>query len=365
MITFRDPLRPHASQAIKEIAAAGVKTIIVTGDHRGTAEAVARELGLVDGKGAVLTGDDLMYLTKEELETRSREATLYARVTPEQKVMIAKLYQERGEVVAVTGDGINDAPALHTADIGVAVGSGTDVAKSVADLVILDDNFETIVAAIKEGRRILRNIRKVIIYLLSNSFDELFLIGGALILGVAMPINALQILFVNLITDSFPSFAFAFENGIDDHGNHPYKLRKNLFDREMKFFILIIGALSSVFLFALYLVLLKVGFAGELIRTFIFASFASYTLFLTFSLRSLRKSILSYNPFSNKPLTIGVSIGLLLIAAAIYFPWLQQILNTIPLPPFWLLGVIGVGLINISAVEFGKWLFRKKIMKLI
>jgi len=363
LITFRDPLRPHVSQAIKEIAAAGVKTIIVTGDHRGTAEAVARELGLVDGKGAVLTGDDLMYLTKEELEARSREATLYARVTPEQKVMIAKLYQGRGEVVAVTGDGINDAPALHAADIGVAVGSGTDVAKSAADLVILDDNFETIVAAIKEGRRILRNIRKVIIYLLSNSFDELFLIGGALILGVAIPINALQILFVNLITDSFPSLAFAFEDGIDDTGNHPQKLRKNLFDSEMKFFILIIGILSSTFLLILYLFLLKIGFAEELTRTFIFASFASYTLFLTFSLRSLGKSILSYNPFSNKPLTIGIGIGLSLVAAAIYFPWLQQILNTSPLPPVWLLGVVGVGLLNISAVEFGKWLFRKKIIK--
>jgi len=365
LLTFRDPLRPHVSQAIKEIAAAGVRTIIVTGDHRGTAEAVARELGLVDGKGAVLTGDDLMYLTKEELEARSREATLYARVTPEQKVMIAKLYQERGEVVAVTGDGINDAPALHAADIGVAVGSGTDVAKSAADLVVLDDNFETIVAAIKEGRRILRNIRKVIIYLLSDSFDELFLIGGALLAGIAMPINALQILFVNLFTDSFPAIAFAFEDGIDDPGNHPHKLHKNLFDREMKFFILIIGTLSSAFLFALYLVLLKMGFAGELIRTFIFASFASYTLFLTFSLRSLEKSILSYNPFSNRPLTIGVGIGLLLIAAAIYLPWLQQILNTNPLPPTWLLGVISVGFLNILAVEFGKWLFRKRIIKFI
>ncbi len=365
LITFRDPLRPNVSQAISEIAAAGVKTIIVTGDHQGTAEAVARELGLVDGKGAVLTGDDLMYLTKEELEARSREATLYARVTPEQKVMIAKLYQEKGEVVAVTGDGINDAPALHAADIGVAVGSGTDVAKSAADLVVLDDNFETIVAAIKEGRRILRNIRKVIIYLLSDSLDEIFLIGGALILGIAMPINALQILFINLFSDSFPAVAFAFEDGIDDPGNHPQKLHKNLFDREMKFFILIIGVLSSAFLFILYLVLLKIGFAEELTRTFIFASFASYTLFLTFSLRSLGKSILHYNPFSNRPLTIGVSIGLLLIIAAIYFPQLQQILNTISLPPIWLLGVIGVGILNISAVEFGKWLFRKKIVKFI
>ncbi len=365
LITFRDPLRPHVSQAISEIAAAGVKTIIVTGDHRGTAEAVARELGLVDGKGAVITGDDIMYLTKEELEARSREATLYARVTPEQKVMIAKLYQERGEVVAVTGDGINDAPALHTADIGVAVGSGTDVAKSAADLVVLDDNFETIVVAIKEGRRILRNIRKVIIYLLSSSFDELCLIGGALILGIAMPINALQILFVNLFSDSFPAIAFAFEDSVDDPGNRPHKLHKNLFDREMKFFILIIGVLSSAFLFILYLVLLKIGFAEELTRTFIFASFASYALLLAFSLRSLGKSILSYNPLSNRPLTIGVSIGLLSIIAAIYIPWLQQIFNTSPLPPVWLLGVAGVGLLNISAVEFGKWLFRKKIIKFI
>jgi len=363
LITFRDPLRPHVSQAINEIAAAGVKTIIVTGDHLGTAEAVARELGMIDGKGAALTGDDLMHLTKEELEARSREAVLYARVTPEQKVTIVKLYQERGEVVAVTGDGINDAPALHTADIGVAVGSGTDVAKSAADLVVLDDNFETIVAAIKEGRRILHNIRKVIIYLLSSSFDELCLIGGALILGIAMPINALQILFVNLFSDSFPAIAFAFEDGIDDPGNHPYKLRKNLFDREMKFFVLIIGGLSSIFLFVLYIALLKIGFNEELTRTFIFASFASYALLLAFSLRSLGKSILSYNPFSNKPLTVSIGIGLSLIAAAIYLPWLQQILNTNPLPPIWLLGVVGVGLLNISAVEFGKWLFRRRIIK--
>lgn len=365
LITFRDPLRPHVSQAINEIAAAGVKTIIVTGDHRGTAEAVARELGMVDGKGAVVTGDDLRYLTKEELETRSREATLYARVTPEQKVIITKLYQEKGEVVAVTGDGINDAPALHTADIGIAIGSGTDVAKNAADLVILDDNFETIVAAIKEGRRILHNIRKVIIYLLSDSLDEVFLIGGALLLGITIPINALQILFINFFSDSFPAIAFAFEDGIDDLGNHPHKLHKNLFDREMKFFILITGILSSAFLFILYLVLLKIGLVEELTRTFIFASFASYSLFLTFSLRSLKKSILSYNPLSNKPLTIGVGIGLLLITAAVYIPWLQQILNTVSLPPLWLLGVFGVGLINISAVEFSKRLFHKRITGLI
>ena len=326
---------------------------------------MARELGIVDGKVAILTGDDLEYLTQEELEARSNETTLYARVTPEQKMAIVKLYKKRGEVGAVTGDGINDAPALHIADIGIAVGSGTDVAKSASDLVILDDNFETIVVAIKEGRRILNNIRKVIIYLLSSSLDEVFLIGGALIFGVAMPINALQILFINFFSDSFPALAFAFEDDANDLENHPKKLNKNLFDKEMKFFILIIGILSSALLFTLYFVLLKAGFTEEITRTFIFASLASYTLFLAFSLRSLRKSILDYNPLSNKSLTAGVGIGLLLIILALYLPWFQNILSTTSLPPIWFLGVVGVGLVNISLIEFGKWLFRKKIIKFI
>src|SRR3989344_1976480 len=151
-IILRDPLRPGVRAAIQRVRAAGVRTIIVTGDHKGTAEAVARELGMVDGVGAVLTGGDLHSLEKEELLARAEEATVFARVTPEQKMMLVNLYKEKGEVVAVTGDGVNDAPALEAADIGVAVGSGTDVTKSAADLVVLDDNYETIVEAIAEGR---------------------------------------------------------------------------------------------------------------------------------------------------------------------------------------------------------------------
>src|SRR3989338_6510445 len=233
-IALHDPLRPGGKDAIWRLGRAGVRTVIVTGDHPGTAEAIARELGMVDGRGAVLTGEDLVHLTPEELLARASEVSVYARVTPEQKVMLVNLYKNKGEVVAVNGDGVNDAPALETADIGVAVGSGTDVTKSAADLVILDDNYETIVEAISEGRRILDNIQKVIVYLLSNSLDALLIIGGSIIAGVAMPLTALQILFVNFFSDSFPAIAFAFETDVDDIGARPRRLHRNLFDNEMK-----------------------------------------------------------------------------------------------------------------------------------
>ncbi len=360
LITFRDPLRPAVAGAIRRIKEAGVNTIIVTGDHKGTAEAVARELGMVDGKGAVLTGDDLNYLKEEELAVRAKEVSVYARVTPEQKVFITNLYKKLGEVVAVTGDGVNDAPALQAADIGIAVGSGTDVAKSAADLIILDDNFETIVAAIEEGRLITGNIRKVVVYLLSNSFNELLLIGGSILAGLALPINALQILFVNFFSDSFPAVALAFEKGIDGLGASPRNIRRGLFDRKIKGLILVVGVISSLFLFALYFFLLRAGFAAEIVRTFIFASFATYTLFLAFSVRSLEKSIIRYNPFSNHYLVAGSGIGMVFTALVIYFPPLQNIFDTVALPISWLIAVILVGLTNIAAVEFGKLLFRQK-----
>lgn len=362
LLAFRDPIRPGVRDAIRSIARAGVKTVMVTGDHRGTAEAVARELGMVDGKDAVLSGDDLNFLTPEELKSRADGVSVYARVTPLQKMMLVTMYKEKGEVVAVTGDGVNDAPALEVADIGVAVGSGTDVAKSAADLVILDDNFETIVSAIEEGRKILDNIRKVVVYLLSDALDELFLIGGALLLGIAVPLNALQILFVNFFSDSFPAIAFAFEGGVDGLGSRPRRLDRNLFDRQMRFLILIIGTLSSLFLLILYALLLHLGLPADMVRTFIFASFGTYTLFLSFALRSLEKSIFAYNPFSNRYLTAGVFVGLLLTASVIYIPFFAGIFNVVPLPPLWLAGVFVVGILNIGAVEIGKWIFRKNVV---
>ena len=357
ILTFHDPLRPTAKKAIARMESLGVRTIILTGDHPGTAESVARELGLIDGHKTIITGADIAQLSKEELKSRAMEIRVYARVTPEQKVMITKLYQELGEIVAITGDGVNDAPALKEADIGIAVGSGTDVAKSASDLIILDDNFETIVSAIEEGRRILDNIKKVIVYLFSDILDELMLIGGALIMGLALPISAIQILFVNFFSDSFPAVAFAFEEHIDGAGRKPRELKNGIFDREMKTLIMIIGFSTSALLFALYYFLLRQGFDPSTVRTFIFASFATYTLLLAFSIRSLKKNILSYNPFSNKYLTSGVGIGLFLTAAVIYIPALRSIFGTEYLPLAWATGVIGVGIFNILMVELGKWIF--------
>ena len=206
----------------------------------------------------------------------------------------------------------------------------------------------------------MHNIRKVLVYLLSSVADELLLIGGALVTGLALPLNALQILWVNFFSDSFPAVAFAFEKDIDGLAYRPQSAKAGLFDPTMRFLILFIGLSTSAFLFVIYWFLLRAGFAEDIVRTFIFASFGSYTLFLAFSIRSLDKSIFKFPVFSNRYLVAGVGIGIILMAIAIYVPFMQSLLKTTPLPPYWLLGVVLIGLINILAVEFGKWTFRRK-----
>ena len=358
LITLRDPVRPSVKEAIRKMEASGIKVVVVTGDHRGTAEAIAKEVGLNIGKENVLDSSELQTLSGAELKKRLPFLRVISRVSPIDKVRIVKAFQETGEVVAMTGDGVNDAPSIKQANIGIAMGSGTEVARDIADLVLLNDNFETIAAAVKEGRQIMSNIRKVIVYLLSDTADELFLIGGALVTGLALPLNALQILYVNFFSDSFPAVAFAFEKDIDGLTHHPQKVKSGLFDPMMRFLILFIGLSTSALLFLLYWLLLRAGFSEDLVRTFIFASFGTYTLFLAFSLRSLEKSIFKYPFFSNLYLVAGVGIGIILVGAAVYIPFLQSLLKTTPLPFYWLLGVILIGLLNIFAVEFGKWIFR-------
>lgn len=358
LLTFRDPLRPGVADQISRIRESGVKTVIVTGDHRGTAESIARQIGILEPDSLILDGGELAKLSKDELLRCLDKVRVFARVTPEQKLMLVGYYRENGEVVAVTGDGVNDAPALRDADIGIAVGSGTEVAKAASDLILLKDDFGTIVAAIEQGRVILNNIRKVIVYLLSDSLDELILIGGSLIFGLPLPLTALQILFVNLFSDSFPAVAFAFENGHRPR-RRPLPLAKNLMDREMRFLVLVVGVSFSVLLFILYVTLGRLGYPLDLVKTFIFASFGTYTLFVALSLRSFSTSIFRYNPFSNPQLTIGVAIGLILTFMAVYFPPLQKALDNVPLPASWLAAVVLVGLLNVLGVEFGKYLFNR------
>jgi len=357
LISFRDPVRPGIKTAIREVADAGIKTVILTGDHRGTAVSVAREIGLPASPESVLDASELAVLPEGALRERLPRLSVISRVTPVDKLRIAKMFQERGEIVAMTGDGVNDAPALKQADVGVAMGSGTEVAQSVADLVLLDDNFETIVAAIDEGRQILRNIKKVLVYLLSNVADGLILIGGAIVFGVPLPLNALQILWVNFFSDSFPAVAFAFERDGGGLSGKPHR-KLLLFDPLMKFLILIIGLLTSILLFVLYYILLRAGYEETLVRTFIFAAFGSYTLLLAFSIRSLEKSIFAYPPFGNRYLNLGVLLGLILMAAAVYLPPLQSLFGTVALPLGWALGVCGVGIANIALIEIAKRFFK-------
>ncbi len=360
LLAFRDPVRTSVKDAVARITRAGVRTIIVTGDHVGTAETVAREIGLVTGKIDAITGPELDALDDAALKQRLRTVQVIARSTPEQKLHIARLLQEMGEIVAMTGDGVNDAPALREANIGISLGTGTDVAKAAADLVLLDDDFETIVAAVEEGRNILQNVRKVIAYVLSNALDGVLLIGGSLIVGLPLPLNTLQILWVNLFTDSFPAMALAFERNHGDMGRGPVHIRKRLLDPELRFLILVIGTITSVSLFALYYALVVAGFELSLVRTFIFASFGAYTLFLIFALRSLRVSILRYPLLDNRYLVFGTGIGFVMLAAAVYLPPLQRLFDTVSLPPAWLAGVVAFGLVSIGFIEFGKWVYRPR-----
>lgn len=360
LLTFRDPIRPGIKHAISRVGFAGIKTVILTGDHRGTALAVAKEIGMRVDDHVVLDASELAKLSEEELRRRLPGLTVISRVTPFDKLRIAKLYQQMGEVVAMTGDGVNDAPSIKQADIGIAMGSGTEVAQSVADLVLLDDNFETIVAAIEEGRQILANIRKVLVYLLSDAMDEMMLIGGALVTGLPLPLNPLQILWVNFFSDSFPAIAFAFEKEPDGLAHRPHKGKVTLFDPLTKFLVLIIGVVTSALLFAIYFMLLKLGFDETVVRTFVFASFGTYTLLVAVSIRSLDRSIFSYSPFSNHYLTVGILIGLGLMAAAVYHPGLQSLFGTVSLSLPWIIGVVLIGLLNIVLIEIAKGFFRSR-----
>ncbi|MDD3752486.1 MAG: cation-transporting P-type ATPase [Candidatus Colwellbacteria bacterium] len=355
LLAFNDPVREGVKKAIEKISASGIRTVIVTGDHKGTAVSVARQIGLNPADDNVYTHADISNIGEKELMEIARKAVIFARVTPEDKVRIARAFKGIGEVIAMTGDGVNDAPALKEADVGVAVGSGTDVAQGAADLVILDDNFETIVKAVSGGRRIIENIKKTVVYLLSDSLDELMIIGGSIAFGLAIPLNALQILYVNIFSDSFPAIAFAFEDGGDyiSAGTTP---KKGVFsDKYVRFLILVIGVLASASLFAAYYIFLRLGYDENLVKTFIFGSFSVYTLFLVFSLKNFKKNIFTYSLFDNKYLIGGFAVGIALTFIAIYNPFISGFLGTIPLPFGWALAVIAFALLNVGFVEVGKW----------
>jgi Ca2+-transporting ATPase len=372
LISLKDPLRKEVKEAIKICEGAGLKPIIVTGDHRLTARAIAKELGLKINEENIIEGKDLDLISDEEFEKKLEKIKVYARVEPKHKRKIIDAWQKKGKVVAMTGDGINDAPALKEADIGVALGSGTDVAKEASDLILLNDSFSIIVEAVKEGRHILDNIRKVIVYLLSDSFTEVILVSGAILISHflkktwILPITAGQILWVNLIEDSLPSISLAFEpeeEGIMER--EPEDPKMPLLNEEMKVLIFFIGIFTDFLLLALFfwLIFKRSWMQLREIQTIIFAGLAIDSLFYIFSCKNLRKNVWKMDLLSN-PILIGSWFwGISMMLGAIYLPFFNKLLKTVPLNFFDLILVLTIGILNLVLIEATKWYFIAKSSK--
>jgi len=360
-IALHDPLRKDVKEAMKICRKAGMRPIIITGDHRLTAKAIAEELGLPAKEKNIIEGKELEELSEEKFKEKLGDFEIYARVDPRQKLRIVQAWQEKGRVVAMTGDGVNDAPALKQADIGVALGSGTDVAKEASDLVLLTDSFSIIVAAVEQGRVIIDNLRKVITYLFAFSFTEIILVGASVIGGFPLPILPAQILWVNLVEDSLPAVALAFEKKERDVMEHkPEHPQSPLLNREMKVIIFVIGIFTDLMLLGLFFWLVKRNLSLAEIRTIIFACLSIGSIFFIFPCRSLRKNIWQINPFSNPIIIIAWFFSITMLILAIYLPLFQKLLKTVPLNLFdWLL-FIGLGIINLALIEFTKWIFIRK-----
>lgn len=330
-VGLRDPLRPEATQQIAAAKRAGVRTVIITGDHPETARAIGAEAGLVVDRESVVVGSELDDWSDHELEKRVGRIAMYARVEPKHKIRIVKAFQVRGEVVAMTGDGVNDAPALKAADIGLAVGSGTEVAKQASDVVILDNNLSTITAAIEEGRVMFDNIRKTTVYLLSGSFTEIALIGLSIMMGLPIPLLPVQILWINLVADSFPNIGLTLERAENDVMNIPPRRRtEGVLNKDTATIGMVIGGVTIVSLFVFYLWLLQTT-TVEHAQSVMFAAVGIDTLIYVFAVKSFRKTIFHINPFSNGWLLLGVFAGLLIMLAALLIPGLRHVLELEPL----------------------------------
>ncbi|USK61152.1 cation-translocating P-type ATPase [Peribacillus asahii] len=355
-----DPPRPEVKQAIKECREAGIKTVMITGDHVTTAKAIAAQLGILKGKERVVEGKQLNDLSFEELEEIVEDVAVFARVSPEHKLQIVKALQNKGHIVAMTGDGVNDAPAIKTADIGVAMGiTGTDVAKEASSLILVDDNFATIKSAIKEGRNIYENIRKFIRYLLASNVGEILVMFFAMLCALPLPMVPIQILFVNLVTDGLPAMALGLDEPEDDVMKHkPRSPNEGVFARGLGWKIISRGFLIGLStLIAFYIVYRANPDNLEYAQTVAFATLVLTQLIHVFDCRSER-SIFSRNPFGNKYLVGAVLSSLLLMIAVIYYQPLQMIFHTVAIPARdWLL-IIGMSSIPTFLLA-GSFLARK------
>ncbi|MFT4400999.1 calcium-translocating P-type ATPase, SERCA-type [Bacillus sp. SW14] len=356
-----DPPRPEVRQAIKECREAGIKTVMITGDHLETAKAIAKDLRLLPKSGKIMDGRMLNELSQEELSHVVEDVYVFARVSPEHKLKIVKAYQENGHIVAMTGDGVNDAPAIKQADIGVAMGiTGTDVAKEASSLVLADDNFATIKSAIKEGRNIYENIRKFIRYLLASNVGEILVMLFAMLLALPLPLVPIQILWVNLVTDGLPAMALGMDQPEGDvMKRKPRHPKEGVFARKLGWKVVSRGFLiGAATILAFIIVYHRNPENLAYAQTIAFATLVLAQLIHVFDCRS-ETSVFSRNPFENLYLIGAVLSSMLLMLVVIYYPPLQPIFHTVAITPGdWML-VIGMSAIPTFLLA-GSLLTRKK-----
>ncbi|MDV2685370.1 calcium-translocating P-type ATPase, SERCA-type [Alkalihalophilus lindianensis] len=355
-----DPPRPEVKDSILECRQAGIKTIMITGDHRLTASAIAGQLGILREGGQVLEGKTLKQMSVADLEGCVDDVDVYARVSPEDKLKIVKALQARGHIVAMTGDGVNDAPAIKAANIGIAMGiTGTDVAKEASSLILSDDNFATIKSAIKEGRNIYENIRKFIRYMMASNVGEILVMLFAMILGMPLPLVAIQILWINLVTDGLPAMALGMDQAEGDVMKRaPRNPKEGVFARGLTWKIISRGFMIGIVTLAAFWLTLQ-AHPAELIRaqTVAFVTLVMAQLIHVFDCRS-EYSVYHRNPFENRYLVGAVLISILLMIAVVYYPPLQPVFHTVALDiREWLLVL---GMASIPTVALGGFQLIKK-----
>jgi Ca2+-transporting ATPase len=359
LVGLMDPPREEAAEAVAECLAAGIKPVMITGDHPATARAIAERLGILDGGGRVVTGVELATLTDAEFAAQVKEIRVYARVDPEQKIRIVRALQAAGEFAAMTGDGVNDAPALKAADIGVAMGKGgTDVAREAAHMVLLDDNFATIVRAVREGRRIFDNIRKFIKYTMTSNSGEIWVIFLAPFLGLPIPLLPIHILWINLVTDGLPGLALAAERAEKNVMQRPPRApTENIFAHGRWQHIVWVGLTMGAV--CLVLQAWSIHHSGAHWQTMVFTVLCLSQLGHALAIRSERDSTFRLGFWTNRALMATVLLTLGLQLATIYLPAANEIFKTAPLDLGELLLCLLLSTVVFFAVETEKWLMRR------
>ena len=355
-----DPPRPEAKAAIALCADAGIRPVMITGDHPMTARAVAHELGLLHNGGRVVTGAELEEMSDEQLKREVEEISVYARVSPAHKLRVVTAWQARGHIAAMTGDGVNDAPSLKKADIGIAMGiTGTDVTKEAAAMTLTDDNFASIVAAVEEGRGVFGNIKKYLMYLLSSNIGEIGLMAGSALLGLPLPLTAVQILYVNLATDGLPALALAVDPPEKDlMKRKPRNPHTGIFTRPVVT-LMVLGGLWSTFInLGLFTWALNSGRGLDEAMTMTFVSLVLIQFFKAYNFRSDRHSVLN-QPFANKWLNLSVGWEMILLVLIVYVPFLHEAFSTYTLPLVDWLIVGGLAVTIVPVLELVKWMERK------